>query len=88
MVTFLIALLTLIVGYNIYGRFVERVFAPDSRLTPAQATPDGVDYIPLPTWKATLIQLLNIAGLGPIFGALAGACFGPIVFFWIVLGTL
>ena len=88
MVTFLIALLTLIVGYNLYGRFVERVFAPDNRLTPAQATPDGVDYIPMKTWRATLIQLLNIAGLGPIFGALAGACFGPIVFFWIVLGTL
>ena len=88
MVTFLIALLTLIVGYNIYGRFVERVFAPDNRLTPAQVAPDGVDYIQLPTWKATLIQLLNIAGLGPIFGALAGACFGPIVFFWIVFGTL
>lgn len=88
MVTFLIALLTLIVGYNLYGRFVERLFAPDGRLTPAQAAPDGVDYIQLPTWKATLIQLLNIAGLGPIFGALAGACFGPIVFFWIVLGTL
>ncbi|MBQ6657501.1 MAG: carbon starvation protein A [Ottowia sp.] len=88
MITFLIALLALIVGYAVYGRFVESIFAPDGRLTPAQATPDGVDYIPMKTWRATLIQLLNIAGLGPIFGALAGACFGPIVFFWIVLGTL
>lgn len=88
MITFLIALLALIVGYAVYGRFVESIFAPDGRLTPAQATPDGVDYIPMKTWRATLIQLLNIAGLGPIFGALAGACFGPIVFFWIVLGTI
>ena len=88
MVTFLIALLALIVCYATYGRFVEKVFAPDDRLTPAQMNPDGVDYVPMKTWRATLIQLLNIAGLGPIFGALAGACFGPIVFFWIVLGTL
>ena len=84
MITFLVSMLALIVGYMLYGRFVERVFAPDGRKTPAQISADGVDYIPMSTWKATLIQLLNIAGLGPIFGALAGACFGPIVFLWIV----
>ena len=88
MITFLIALLALFVGYNVYGRFVERVFAPDDRQTPAQTSADGVDFIPMKTWKATLIQLLNIAGLGPIFGALAGACFGPIVLLWIVFGSI
>ena len=88
MITFLVSMLALIVGYMLYGRFVERVFAPDGRKTPAQISADGVDYIPMSTWKATLIQLLNIAGLGPISGALAGACVGPIVFLWIVFGSL
>ena len=88
MVTFLVALLALFVGYTVYGRFVERMFAPDDRQTPAQVGADGVDFIPMKTWKATLIQLLNIAGLGPIFGALAGACFGPIVLLWIVFGSI
>ena len=88
MVTFLVALLALFVGYTVYGRFVERMVAPDDRQTPAQASADGVDFIPMKTWKATLIQLLNIAGLGPIFGALAGACFGPIVLLWIVFGSI
>ena len=88
MITFLIALLALFVGYTVYGRFVERMFAPDDRQTPAQVSADGVDFIPLKTWKATLIQLLNIAGLGPIFGALAGACFGPVVLLWIVFGSI
>ena len=88
MITFLIALLALFVGYVVYGRFVEKVFAPDERQTPAQSSADGVDFIPMKTWKATLIQLLNIAGLGPIFGALAGACFGPIVLLWIVFGAI
>ena len=88
MTAFLFALLTLFLGYNLYGRFVERVFAPDEREVPSTTLMDGVDYTPLPTWKATLIQLMNIAGTGPIFGALMGACFGPIVFLWIVFGSI
>ncbi len=78
----------LIQGYFLYGRVVERVFAPDDRKTPAYAREDGVDFIPMPTWKAFLVQLLNIAGTGPIFGALMGACFGPVVFLWIVFGAI
>ena len=88
MITFLVSLLLLAVGYAVYGRFVEKIFPPDGRKTPAMAMRDDVDYIPLSTWKATLIQLLNIAGTGPIFGALLGACFGPIVFLWIVFGSI
>lgn len=72
----------------IYGRFVEKVFAPSQKPTPAITHNDGVDYIPLPTWKVFMIQLLNIAGLGPIFGAIAGALWGPVVYFWIVIGTI
>ena len=78
----------LIVGYLVYGKVIEKVFAPDDRMTPAYAKQDGVDHIPMPTWKAFLIQLLNIAGTGPIFGALMGACFGPVVFLWIVFGAI
>ncbi|WP_044913324.1 carbon starvation CstA family protein [Butyrivibrio sp. WCE2006] len=88
MVSFLIALGVLVIGYNGYGRMVEMIFGPDDRKTPAYEINDGVDFIPMPTWKALLIQLLNIAGTGPIFGAIMGACFGPIVFFWIVLGAI
>ncbi|WP_026510234.1 carbon starvation CstA family protein [Butyrivibrio sp. LC3010] len=88
MVSFLIALGVLVIGYNGYGRVVEMIFGPDDRKTPAYEINDGVDFIPMPTWKALLIQLLNIAGTGPIFGAIMGACFGPIVFFWIVLGAI
>ena len=88
MITLLCALFVLVLGYTFYGRFVERVFAPDARATPAVVLKDGVDYIPMKTWKATMIQLLNIAGTGPIFGALMGACFGPIVFLWIVFGSI
>ena len=88
MITFLIALAILILGYVFYGAFVERVFAPDDRKTPAIAHPDGVDYVPLPLWKIFLIQVLNIAGLGPIFGAIQGALWGPVVYFWIVFGTI
>ena len=73
MITFTICLLALIAGYFIYGRLVERVFGPDDRKTPALTHADGVDYIPLPTWKIFMIQFLNIAGLGPIFGAIMGA---------------
>lgn len=88
MVSFLIALTVLVIGYFTYGRLAEKVFGPDDRKTPAIAINDGVDCVPLRTWKALLIQLLNIAGTGPIFGALMGACFGPVVFLWIVFGSI
>lgn len=88
MITFSICLLILIVSYFTYGRFVERVFAPDDRPTPAITKPDGVDYMPLPQWKIFMIQFLNIAGLGPIFGAIMGAKFGISSFLWIVIGSI
>ena len=88
MITFFIALALLIGGYLIYSRVSEKVFAIDDRKTPAIANPDGVDITPLPKWKAFLVELLNIAGTGPIFGAISGALFGPIVFLWIVLGCI
>lgn len=89
MITFTCCLIALIVGYFTYGKFVERVFGIDpSRLTPAYTKQDGVDYIPLPTWKIFMIQFLNIAGLGPIFGAIMGAKFGVASFLWIVLGSI
>ncbi|GAB6011549.1 carbon starvation CstA family protein [Viscerimonas tarda] len=88
MYTFTICLLLLIGGYFIYGSFVERIFKPDNRQTPAIAHPDGVDYIPLPGWKIFMIQFLNIAGLGPIFGAIMGAQFGISSYIWIVAGTI
>ncbi|MBQ7516710.1 MAG: carbon starvation protein A [Schwartzia sp.] len=88
MSTFLVSLAILIVGYFIYGKIVDSVFGPTDRPTPAVRINDGVDYMPLPTWKVFLIQLLNIAGLGPIFGALGGALWGPSVYLWIVFGTI
>ncbi len=88
MVTFTISLIVLIVGYLIYGSYVNRVFGPDNRKTPALTKADGVDYIPLPTWKIFMIQFLNIAGLGPIFGAIMGAQFGTASYIWIVFGTI
>lgn len=88
MITFFISLLLLILGYYFYGKFVEKVFKPSDKPTPSVLKNDGVDYIPLPTWKVFMIQLLNIAGLGPIFGAIAGALWGPVVFFWIVIGSI
>ena len=88
MITFTVALLLLIGGYCIYGSYVNRIFAPDDRKTPAIAMNDGVDYIPMPTWKLFMIQFLNIAGLGPIFGAIMGAQFGISCYLWIVLGTI
>lgn len=88
MVSFLICLALLIGGYFTYGKVVENTFAPDDRETPAVKINDGVDYVVLPQWKLFLVQLLNIAGLGPIFGALQGALWGPIVFLWITFGTL
>lgn len=88
MISLLVSFAVLIVGYLIYGRLAERVFSPDDRETPAVAINDGVDCVPMKTWKAFLVQLLNIAGTGPIFGALMGAVFGPVVFLWIVFGSI
>ena len=88
MISLILAFVVLIAGYFLYGRVVEKVFAPDDRKTPAFTKQDGVDFMPMPTWKAFLVQLLNIAGTGPIFGALMGACFGPVVFLWIVFGSI
>ncbi len=88
MITFFVALAILILGYFVYGTIVERIFKPTDRPTPAIANPDQVDYVPLSTPKAFLVQFLNIAGLGPIFGAISGALWGPCVYFWIVFGTL
>ncbi len=88
MISLILSLVILIVGYIVYGRVVERIFGPDDRQTPAIAINDGVDCVPMKTWRAFLVQLLNIAGTGPIFGALMGAVFGPIVFLWIVFGSI
>ena len=88
MISFLLCLALLILGYVFYGKVVENTFGPDDRETPAVRINDGVDYIVLPQWKLFMIQLLNIAGLGPIFGALSGALWGPIVFLWITFGTI
>lgn len=88
MITFFVSLLALIIGYIVYGAVVEKVFQPDDRPTPCVVHPDGVDYTPISKGRAFLIQLLNIAGLGPIFGALSGAIWGPSVYLWIVLGTI
>lgn len=89
MYSFVIALVLLVAGYFLYGKFMEKVFGVEpSRTTPAVANPDGVDYVPLPWWRIFLIQFLNIAGLGPIFGAIMGIMFGPAAFLWIVFGTI
>ena len=88
MISFLLCLAILIAGYFFYGKVVENTFGPDDRETPAVRINDGVDYVVLPQWKLFMIQLLNIAGLGPIFGALSGALWGPIVFLWITFGTI
>ena len=88
MISFLLCLAILIAGYLFYGKVVANTFGPDDRETPAVRINDGVDYVVLPAWKLFMIQLLNIAGLGPIFGALSGALWGPIVFLWITFGTI
>jgi carbon starvation protein CstA len=80
MLTFIIGLVILFGGGALYGRFCEKVFGPDDRETPAFAKQDGVDYVPMPTWKNALINLLNIAGTGPILGPIQGILFGPIAF--------
>ena len=89
MYSFLISIAALILGYVLYGAFVEHVFGPDPRRdTPAVAKADGVDFIPMPTWKVFMIQFLNIAGTGPIFGAIMGAKFGPSAYLWVVFGCI
>ena len=89
MLTFVIALIVLVLGYVFYGKFIERLFGADpNRDVPAKSMADGVDYIAMPTWKAYMIQFLNIAGLGPIFGAIMGAKFGTGAYLWIVFGTI
>lgn len=89
MITFLTCIVILIVGYFTYGKFVEKVFVPkDERPTPAYVNADGVDYVPMSTSKNSLIQLLNIAGTGPVFGPIAGALYGPVAFIWIVVGCI
>jgi carbon starvation protein CstA len=88
MISFLVSLVALVLGYLLYGRFVEKVFAPDDRVTPAVAKADGLDFVVLPNWKIFMIQFLNIAGTGPIFGAIMGAKFGPVAYLWIVLGCI
>ncbi len=88
MVTFIVSLLALVLGYVFYGKLVEKIFSPDDRKTPAVRINDGVDFIVLPSWKVFMIQFLNIAGTGPIFGAIMGAKFGPSAYLWIVLGCI
>ena len=88
MITFFISFVALVLGYILYGKFVSKVFAPDDRKTPAVAINDGIDYVPMPNWKIFMIQFLNIAGTGPIFGAIMGAKFGPAAYLWIILGCI
>lgn len=89
MITFLLSILLLIAGYFVYGKIVEKYLDVDpSRKTPAYTKADGVDFHPMPTWKVFVIQFLNIAGLGPIFGAVSGAAFGPAAYIWIVVGCI
>jgi carbon starvation protein CstA len=89
MITFILSLAILLAGYIFYSRYLERLMEADSgRPTPAISMSDGVDFVPMPWWRVLLIQFLNIAGLGPIFGAIAGALWGPVAFVWIVLGTV
>jgi len=89
MITFFSSLIILLLGYFFYSKIVERIAGIDSnRKTPAYVMNDGVDYLPMPWWRIFLIQFLNIAGLGPIFGAVAGAMWGPVAFLWIVFGSV
>lgn len=89
MVTFIVCIVLLIFGYMFYGKFIERVFEIyPNKETPAYSKQDGMDFVLMPSWKGWMIQLLNIAGLGPIFGAVAGALYGPVAFIWIVVGCI
>ncbi len=89
MITFFISIVVLCIGYLFYSKFIENVAGIDpDRQTPAYKLQDNVDYVPMSWWRIFLIQFLNIAGLGPIFGAVAGAMWGPVAFLWIVLGSV
>ena len=89
MISFFLGIAALVLGFFIYGKIAEKIFVIKPELkTPAIRIADGVDFVPMPTWKTTLIQLLNIAGTGPIFGAIAGSLFGPAAFLWIVFGCI
>ena len=88
MYTFLIGLAVLLVGGYFYGKFCERVFGPDDRKTPAYAMADGVNYVPMKKWKNALIELLNIAGTGPVLGPIQGILFGPLAFILIPIGCV
>ena len=89
MITFILCIACLIAGYFLYGKFVDKFFGTDpSRKTPAFSMEDGVDFKPMATWKVFVIQFLNIAGLGPIFGAIMGAAYGPAAYIWIVIGCI
>jgi len=89
MITFLSSIVLLVLAYFTYGKYVEKVFGADAnRETPAIKEPDGVDFVPMSTTKNYLIQFLNIAGLGPIFGPIMGALYGPVAFLWIIAGSI
>lgn len=89
MITFISSIVALIAGFFLYGKFVERFFGANNKnQTPALEINNGVDYVPMPTWKVFTIEFLNIAGLGPIFGAILGAMYGPMAYLWIVLGCV
>src|SRR5690625_498864 len=89
MITFITAIVLLVIGYFTYGKFIEKIFGVNkNRKTPAYVNQDGIDYIPMGKQKNALIQLLNIAGTGPIFGPIMGALFGPVAFLWIVFGAI
>ena len=89
MITFILSILLLVAAYFIYGKIVGKYLDVNpSRRTPAYEKADGVDFTPMPTWKVFVIQFLNIAGLGPIFGAVTGAAFGPAAYIWIVVGCI
>src|SRR5680860_738659 len=89
MITFITAIILLLLGYIFYGKFVEKIFKPESdRATPAYTRADGVDFIPMDSNRNSFIQILNIAGVGPIFGPILGALYGPIAFVWIVVGAI
>lgn len=88
MISFILSLVALVLGYMVYGKFIARTFGPDDRPTPAITKADGVDFMVLPSWKIFMIQFLNIAGTGPIFGAIMGAWYGPVAYLWIIFGCI